>query len=149
MRAKVMKIGEKTVVLKGENGKFTTVSKKELDFNYRLGSVITVEKNGSELYFLPLDSDFWGGSGEDDDSGKTTNALIFSLINLGGALVGIFIAWKICLCVSFVFCIAAIFSLADPRGSKDSNRGVATTVLFAGIILWIVVLYLAAVTGSY
>lgn len=69
-----MKINSNDVVIKNKNGKFVTIPKKKLQFDYKLGDTIEIEKNGDEFYFLPLDSankhndleEFWDDEKEDD-----------------------------------------------------------------------------------
>lgn len=67
MKAQIVKINPKTIVIKSEGGKFATVNKSEIDFEYKLGDVLIMEKNGDEIYYLPKSaanfqaaSDFWG-----------------------------------------------------------------------------------------
>lgn len=74
MKAQIVKINPKTIVIKSENGKFATVNKSEIDFEYKLGDVLIMEKNGDEIYYLPKSAanfqaaaDFWGTSNAVDD----------------------------------------------------------------------------------
>ena len=53
MLARIVKINDKTVVIKNNKGSFITVPKSELEFDYKLGDTIEIEKNGAEYYFLP------------------------------------------------------------------------------------------------
>lgn len=67
MRARIVKRDEKIVVLKTEKDKFLKVPKKNIDFDFKVGDWVTIEKNEDEIYILPQDSsDFWGEK-EDDD----------------------------------------------------------------------------------
>lgn len=66
MKAQIVKIDEKTLVIKNEIGKFATISKNKIDFEYKLGDIIIIEKNKDEIYFLPqsaanfqASADFW------------------------------------------------------------------------------------------
>ncbi|MDO4508042.1 MAG: hypothetical protein Q4B65_01510 [Candidatus Saccharibacteria bacterium] len=149
MRAQIVKINQKTIVLKNEKGVFATVSKNKLDFDYNLGDTITVEKNGDELYFLPnsapkfqTTTDFWGDNAtaktilEDDDTEwYKEEAIICSIGIIGLAVAGFFFAFRICLWISIILLICAFSCLPKTNPSKKS---LAITLLVIGIILWVI-----------
>lgn len=140
MRARIVKISDKIVVIKTENGEFLKVNKKELDFEYRVGNSITIEKNGKELYFLPDSYDFWDNKTTDDESadGLTTVALITAiLLTISNVFTiycdfsDLFIQEMVSLGVGAVF---MIISCLCRNFSKTRNNGAYTA---AKIMLWI------------
>ena len=52
MRARIVKRDEKIVVLKTEKDKFLKVPKKNIDFDFKVGDWVTIEKNEDEIYIL-------------------------------------------------------------------------------------------------
>ncbi len=97
MRAKIVKINDKTIVIKNSSNKFLTVPKNELSFDYELGDTIEIEKNGDEYYFLPYKEkshkkasidDFWeeGDDSDDDHEVRTVKKKQNKVYGVGGWL---------------------------------------------------------------
>ena len=158
MRAQIVKINPKTVVLKNEKGVFATVAKTKLEFEYKIGDIITLEKNGDEVYFLPstapsLNSsfDFWDDL-EVSDSPKrrqpeieynnksTTSALIAILL----VFVGYFIAFYIC-CFTAIGLI--IYSFIHMSETDYKNKPFAITITIIAIILLVCEICVAVGNG--
>lgn len=79
--AKVMRVNNKTIVVKIKSGKFLTVKRSDIDFDVKAGTALSIEKNDNELYFLPESSSFW-----DDDLDTTSEECdgltVVALINI-------------------------------------------------------------------
>ena len=55
MRARIVKRDEKIVVLKTEKDKFLKVPKKNIDFDYKVGDWVTIEKKRTKyIFFLKI-----------------------------------------------------------------------------------------------
>ena len=96
MRARIVKKGEKIVVIKTEKNKFLEVPKKNIDFDFKVGDRVTIEKNEDEIYILPQDSsDFWDTK-ESEYYQKADNFAIVSLIFNSLAIIASFLnLWNI------------------------------------------------------
>lgn len=149
MRARIVKINDKTVVIKGNNGKFATVAKSKLQFRYQLGDYIVVEKDDDKLYFLPdskieeseptphghIDDSFLDDkTPEAVDSSRSSHSLIAAIISIVLAVVGWFFAFYVCLVSAIAITIFA-FSNLKHSGSK---RDLVVILLVINIVIWLV-----------
>lgn len=81
MQAKIMEIGEKVVVIKDADGKFLKVPKSKLTFDYKVGSWVTLERNGEDLYVLPEEIRLWDNEVEADGTDiLSTIALVSGIL---------------------------------------------------------------------
>lgn len=161
MLAKIVKINDKTVVLKGRNGKFATVSKQKLPFKYALGDKITIENDDGKLYFLPYDNDDFdemtasshtshkpdmtprghidgsflndGTSNSPNNDGGNKSALVAVIISIGLAIIGWFVAFYLCLGGA----IAATVWAFTASKQLEQNREVFNVLMVINIVAWI------------
>lgn len=159
MKAQIVKVNQKTVVLKNEKGVFATVSKNKLDFDYKLGDLITLEKDGDEVYFLPMSApslhsknDFWDDSNlvkeiekdasvEDEGDGKAISGALLCIVFL---LVGYYVAYYIC-CGAAIGCL--IYSISKLSSAKSWKKGVAIVLIIIAVILLIGEIFIASRNG--
>ncbi len=159
MKAQIVKVNQKTVVLKNEKGVFATVSKNKLDFDYKLGDLITLEKDGDEVYFLPMSApslhsknDFWDDSNlvkeiekdasvEDEGDGKAISGALLCIVFL---LVGYYVAYYIC-CGAAIGCL--IYSISKLSSAKSWKKGVAIVLIIIAVILLIGEISIASRNG--
>lgn len=159
MKAQIVKVNQKTVVLKNEKGVFATVSKNKLDFDYKLGDLITLEKDGDEVYFLPMsapslhsENDFWDDSNlvkdiekdasvEDEGDGKAISGALLCIVFL---LVGYYVAYYIC-CGAAIGCL--IYSISKLSSAKSWKKGVAIVLIIIAVILLIGEISIASRNG--
>ena len=157
MKAQIVKVNQKTVVLKNEKCVFATVSKNKLD--YKLGDVITLEKDGEEVYFLPMSApslhsknDFWDDSNlvkeiekdasvEDEGDGKAISGALLCIVFL---LVGYYVAYYIC-CGAAIGCL--IYSISKLSSAKSWKKGVAIVLIIIAVILLIGEISIASRNG--
>ena len=156
MRAQIVKINPKTIVIKNEKGRFATVSKTKLDFDYKLGDTIILEKNGDEVYFLPNSAssfqaraDFWGDASptkntEKDEKDYNNNALTASILVIGLAIVGWFIAFYACCGGAIGGLIYAFSHLKDMDPDKKFIADILLTIV---IIVWVAEIAVAIGNG--
>lgn len=110
MKARIMKIEKESVVIKNSKNKFVTIPKKKLEFEYKLGDTIEIEKNGNTFYFLPSNSSteedeleaFWDDEDEDRISSKKSRNKDDSVKGIGGWL----LFFVICTCLSLIVSVA-------------------------------------------
>lgn len=159
MKAQIVKVNQKTVVLKNEKGVFATVSKNKLDFDYKLGDLITLEKDGDEVYFLPMSApslhsknDFWDDSNlvkeiekdasvEDEGDGKAISGALLCIVFL---LVGYYVAYYIC-CGAAIGCL--IYSISKLSSAKSWKKGAAIVLIIIAVILLIGEISIASRNG--
>ena len=158
--AKIMKVNNKTVVVKTRSGKFLTVKRSDIDFDIKAGTPISIEKNGSELYFLPGLSSFW-----DDDldtvseecDGLTVVALISAImvvvsnvctISMMANHVGI-IPLGVSLSSGALFMIMSCICRNFAKGRDTSVYKIAKIVLWLSLACYIFVLVYAFVAIMY
>ena len=159
MKAQIVKVNQKTVVLKNEKGVFATVSKNKLDFDYKLGDLITLEKDGDEVYFLPMSApslhsknDFWDDSNlvkdiekdasvEDEGDGKAISGALLCIVFL---LVEYYVAYYIC-CGAAIGCL--IYSISKLSSAKSWKKGVAIVLIIIAVILLIGEISIASRNG--
>ena len=160
MRARIVKINDKTVVLKGSNDKFATVAKSKFQFKYQLGDYIIIEKDGDNLYFLPdsaserptskgeIDASFLDDMPEvktkkDDDNPESSHALVATIISLSLAAVGWFVAFFFCLIGAIA---ATVFAFTKLKQSGSKHDAVIILMVI-NIIVWIVEIAIAVSWG--
>lgn len=133
MQARIVKRDEKIVTLKTEKDKFLKVPKKNIDFDFKVGDWVTIEKNEDEIYILPQDSsDFWGekdnGDYQEADSSAAASlvfnslAIVASFLNLWNFYAGL------------VWVGLAVFGLIFGLLSKAKKSGIYKA---ARIAMWI------------
>lgn len=159
MRARIVKINDKTVVLKGSNSKFATVAKSKLQFKYQLGDFIIIEKDGDKLYFLPdstnerptpkgeIDASFLDDKSEvkvnNEDNPESSHALVATIISLTLAIVGWFFAFYPCLIGAITATVFAFTKLKE-SGSKHDT---VIILMVINIIIWIAEIGFAVNSG--
>ena len=151
MRARIVKINDKTVVLKGSNDKFATVAKSKLQFKYQLGDYIIIEKDGDKLYFLPdstsekptpkgeIDASFLDDmpdveTKKNSDGPESSHALVATIISLSLAFVGWFVAFFFCLIGAIAATIFAFTKLKESGSKHDA----VVVLMVINIIVWVV-----------
>ena len=156
MKAQIVKINPKTVVMKNERGSFATVSKTKLDFDYKLGDTIILEKNGDEVYFLPNSAsgfqaraDFWGDAEPKKSVKKTeknynNNALTGSIVVIVLAAIGWFVAFYAC-CGGAI--AGLIYSFSHLKDMDPDKKFIADILLTIGIIVWVAEIAVAIGNG--
>lgn len=150
MKAQIVKINPKTVVIKNTKGVFATISKTKLEFEYKLGDTIILKKNGDEVYFLPnsaagfqAGNDFWNDSPsaksleQNTQDGESNNdkAIVGSVLVIGLAIVAYFFAAIPCLCGAVA---ATCYYCAQVKDTPPEKRVLGNTLLVIGIIFWII-----------
>lgn len=158
MRAQIVKINPKTVVLKNTKGVFATIPKTKLDFEYKLGDLITMEKNGNEVYFLPANApslqskveDFWGDSGvveeirEAEKKEYSEQAMTGALLSVLFEIIGFF-------CLFYLFGLSAlgciVFAFANLSRANPKNKGAVIAILVVSILVLIAEFNYAAANG--
>lgn len=106
MKAKIVKIEKDSVVIKNSKDKFVTIPKKRLEFEYKLGDTIEIEKNGNTFYFLPTSSNteenmleaFWDDENEEHEPSKNSRKKSKSVKGIGGWL----LVYVIYMCLSLI-----------------------------------------------
>lgn len=133
MRARIVKRDEKTVVLKTEKDKFLKVPKKNIDFDFKVGDWVTIEKNEDEIYILPQDSsDFWGEK-ENNDYQEPDSFAVASLVFNSLAIIASFLnLWNFY--AGLVWFGLAVFGLIFALLSKAKKSGIYKT---ARITMWV------------
>ena len=109
MKARIVKIEKESVVIKNSRNKFVTIPKKKLEFEYKLGDTIEIEKNGNKFYFLPSNNNteeneleaFWDDEIEDHVSAKKSRNKADSVKGIGGWL----LFFVICMCLSLIISV--------------------------------------------
>ena len=144
MRAQIVKINPKTVVIKNEKNVFATVQKTKLDFKYNLGDIITLEKNGDEIYYLPCSSlNFQTNTTTYNNPPVHTatnlenyndKSLIGSIITLGIVLAGYVVLFHVCV---FVAMPVFFYSLYHFSETKPSRKSIVAIILVISAIAWI------------
>lgn len=121
MLAKIVNIEKDKIVLKNRSGKFINVTPDKLQFDYKLGDTIEIEKNGDEYYYLPHNSatkndidDFWEDEENPEDARQTASASrnAGKLVGLGGWLTFFIVATIIGIAIS-------IFKISNNNISSD------------------------------
>lgn len=110
MKAKIVKIEKDSVVIKNSKDKFVTIPKKRLEFEYKLGDTIEIEKNGNTFYFLPTSSNteenmleaFWDDENEEHEPSKNSRKKSKNVKGIGGWL----LFFVICMCLSLIVNVA-------------------------------------------
>ena len=160
MRAQIVKINPKTVVLKNTKGVFATIPKTKLDFEYKLGDLITMEKNGSEVYFLPASApslqskveDFWGDSGvveeirEAEKEEYSEQAMTGALLSILFEIIGFMVLYYL-FALMAVGCL--VFSFANLSNTKPKSRGTVVAIQVVSVIIFIVELGVAIRNGLW
>ncbi len=161
MKAQIVKINPKTVVLKNEKGVFATVSKSRLEFEFKIGDIITLEKNGDEVYFLPSTAptlsgsnfDFWEESeevrheakrGPRQDEEYNQKAIPSALVAIAAAIIGWFVMFYICFGIG-VGCL--IYSISNLSNTNSKEKPLAITIIVIAAILLIGELSIAIRNG--
>ncbi len=148
MRAQIVKINPKTVVIKNERGIFATIQKTKLDFDYSLGDIIILERNGDEVYFLPKNVsnlqtgvDFWSDDvgtekniKEKDVKEYNNDALMGGIWLIVLATIGWFVAVFICFCAALG---VLKFSLSRLKEVEPDKKTIAEVLLAVGIVMWV------------
>jgi len=133
MRARIVKRDEKIVVLKTEKDKFLKVPKKNIDFDFRVGDWVTIEKNEDEIYILPQDSsDFWeenGNSEYQEADNLATASLVFNSLAIIASFLNF---WNIY--AGLVWVGLAVFGLVFALLSKAKKSGIYKA---SRITMWI------------
>ena len=158
MRAQIVKINPKTVVLKNTKGVFATIPKTKLDFEYKLGDLITMEKNGDEVYFLPASApslkssveDFWRDSSlakeirEAENGEYTEQAMNGALLSILFEIIGF-------ICFFYLFGLMAIgclvYSFANLSSASPKSKGAVIAIQVVSVIIIFVELGLAVRAG--
>lgn len=137
MRARIVKKDDKIVVLKTEKEKFIKVPRKSIDFDFKTGDWVTIEKNEDEVYILPQDSsDFWD-SKESDEYQESDNFAVGSLIcNSLGIVASFLNLWNIY--AGLIWAILAISGLLLAIGSKTKK---SSAYKAARVTMWISLLF--------
>ncbi len=160
MRAQIVKINPKTIVIKSDGGKFATINKDKIDFRYKLGDIIIVEKNGDEVYYLPKladdthdTTDFWGDTQsehphnvgqKDKNIGYNEKSIHGALLIIGLAIISYLIAFYACLGAAVgVF----FYSIAHYQELSAKKKSTATGLLVFGAILWLILIIIAQENG--
>lgn len=149
MRARIVKIDDKVVVLKTEKEKYLKVPKKIIDFDYKLGEWVTIEKNEDEIYVLPQDSsDFWDIE-EKSDAQEADNFATASLIFNSLAIIASFLnLWNIY--AGLVWVVLAVSGLASAFGSKTKKSSVykaARVTMWISLALYLILLVIVTCTA--
>ena len=149
MRARIVKRDEKLVVLKTEKDKFLKVPKKNIDFDFKLGDWVTIEKNEDEIYILPQDSsDFWGEK-DDDDHQAADNFATASLIFNSLAIVASFLnLWNFY--AGLIWVGLAVFGLVFALMSKAKKSGAykaARVTMWISLAFYLIILVIVLCTS--
>ena len=133
MRARIVKRGEKNIVLKTEKDRFLKVPKKSIDFDFKVGDWITIEKNEDEIYILPQDSsDFWGEKDNNDYQEADSFAVISLVFNSLAIIASFLNLWNFY--AGLVWAGLAVFGLIFALLSKAKKSSIYKT---ARITMWI------------
>lgn len=133
MRARIVKRDEKNIVLKTEKDRFLKVPKKNIDFDFKVGDWITIEKNEDEIYILPQDSsDFWGEKDNDDYQEADSFAIISLVFNSLAIIASFLNLWNFY--AGLVWVGLAVFGLIFALLSKAKKSSIYKT---ARITMWI------------
>lgn len=158
MRAQIVKINPKTVVLKNTKGVFATISKSKLDFEYKLGDLITMEKNGDEVYFLPANApslkskveDFWGDSGVAEDVREEITKE-YTEQSMYGALLSVLFEILGFMCFYYLFGLLSlgclIYSFANLSNTSPKSKGAVIAIQVVSVVIFIVELNMAIRAG--
>ena len=149
MRARIVKRDEKIVVLKTEKDKFLKVPKKNIDFDYKVGEWVTIEKNEDEIYILPQDSsDFWDTK-DSDDYQEADNFAVASLVFNSLAIVASFLnLWNFY--AGLVWVGLAVFGLIFALISKAKKSGIykaARITMWVSLAFYLVILVIVMCTA--
>lgn len=149
MRARIVKRDEKIVVLKTEKDKFLKVPKKNIDFDYKVGDWVTIEKNEDEIYILPQDSsDFWDTK-DSDDYQEADNFAVASLVFNSLAIVASFLnLWNFY--AGLVWVGLAVFGLIFALISKAKKSGIykaARITMWVSLAFYLVILVIVMCTA--
>ena len=149
MRARIVKRDEKIVVLKTEKDKFLKVPKKNIDFDFKVGYWVTIEKNEDEIYILPQDSsDFWDTK-DSDDYQEADNFAVASLVFNSLAIVASFLnLWNFY--AGLVWVGLAVFGLIFALISKAKKSGIykaARITMWVSLAFYLVILVIVMCTA--
>lgn len=149
MRARIVKRDEKIVVLKTEKDKFLKVPKKNIDFDFKVGDWVTIEKNEDEIYILPQDSsDFWDTK-DSDDYQEADNFAVASLVFNSLAIVASFLnLWNFY--AGLVWVGLAVFGLIFALISKAKKSGIykaARITMWVSLVFYLVILVIVMCTA--
>lgn len=88
MKAKIVDIENKGVVIKTEDGKFITVPRKKIKFECKISQIVSIEKNDDKIYILPSKSTVFNDNKPEDSTrqeyskigGKEIAIIILSIV---------------------------------------------------------------------
>ena len=158
MKAQIVKINPKTIIIKNEKDVFATVSKSKIDFEYKLGDIITLEKNGDEVYFLPgstasfsAQNDFWDDTPVTEKNKKGTSnyddgSITASIIVIVLAIVGWFIAFFPCLGGAVA---ALIYAFTHEKNLRPERKTLSCILIIIGITAWTAEILIAQSYGLF
>lgn len=149
MRARIVKRDEKIVVLKTEKDKFLKVPKKNIDFDFKVGDWVTIEKNEDEIYILPQDSsDFWGEK-ENNDYQEPDSFAGASLVFNSLAIIASFLnLWNFY--AGLVWFGLAVFGLIFALLSKAKKSGIykaARITMWVSLAFYLIILVIVMCTA--